>query len=156
MATTELRDAIDSIIVFRADEGRTNAAQLAQTSTGEGVRIPISADLWSKRGVALRGVMLYLIDEYKVDGVLTWELKDALAGAIPASKHHHTANWVKGTVRDALLKLGLVLETHIHPLTRADEGASIKKGLDPKPCVCHKVQADIKESWNKQPVRLGG
>ena len=146
------RDTVDSIIVCRADEGRTNAAQLAQTGTGEGMQIPISADLWSKRGVALLGVMLYLIDEYEVDGVLTWELKEALAGAIPASKHHHTANWIKGTVRDALLKLGLVLETHIHPLIRADEGANIKKGLGSKPCVCHKVQTDIKKSWNKQPV----
>ena len=81
--------------------------------------------------MALLGLMLHAIDEMVDDGNLKWNMSEWLAGAIPASAHHHTAAWIKGATNTACNQLGVARPEQKLFIKTADQGANMAKAWGP-------------------------
>jgi len=106
----------------------------------------ISADLWSKNGVALLGVLSHAIVEIKFEGQDLWVMVEMLAGAIPCKKDRHTGEFVEVATFAELAKTGI--EKPIENIFKAktDRGSNMIKGyeqLDHDPCSDHLIDTSV-------------
>jgi hypothetical protein len=111
--------------------GRQEAAAFVKELKDMGLKVTISGDLWSSHGTALFGIIIHGITK-------DWEMKELLAGAVPARLDSHTGEWVVEQTEEALGKIGLTLDD-IHRALR-DNGANMVKGwggLNDSGCKCH-------------------
>ena len=145
------RTTVDGLISASKESGKAKCVRKTQNILNSGIFPSLSGDLWSKNGMALLGLMLHAIDEMVDDGNLKWNMSEWLAGAIPASAHHHTAAWIKGATNTACNQLGVARPEQQLFIKTADQGANMVKAWDPDPCACHLIQTNIRNSWSKQP-----
>ena len=97
-----------------------------------GLKVTLSGDLWSSHGTALFGLVMHGITK-------DWEMKELLAGAIPARLDPHTGEWVITATQEAL-------KTDIHRALR-DNGSNMVKGwenLNDSGCKCHTAALSVK------------
>ena len=90
-----------------------------------GLKVTLSGDLWSSHGTALFGLVMHGITK-------DWEMKELLAGAIPARLDPHTGEWVITAIEEAL-------KTDIH--------RALVKGwenLNDSGCKCHTAALSVK------------
>ena len=65
-----------------------------------GLKVTLSGDLWSSHGTALFGLVMHGITK-------DWEMKELLAGAIPARLDPHTGEWVITATEEALKNIDI-------------------------------------------------
>ena len=81
------RTIVKGHVAAMAEEGKQKTIRLHQTVLGDGLKIVISADLWSKNGIALLGILSHAIVEIKgPDGKMMWQMVELLSGAVPCKK----------------------------------------------------------------------
>ena len=145
------RATVDGLISASKESGKAKCVRKTQSILNSGIFPSLTGDLWSKNGMALLGMMLHAIDEMVEAGKLRWNMDEWLAGAIPASTHHHTAQWIKGASNTACNQLGMARPEQQLFLKGSDQGANMVKAWDSDPCACHLIQTNVRNSWSKQP-----
>ena len=94
---------VKSVVAVLADKGRQNGAETVSLLLAAGVKVTISADLWSKNGCALLGILLHgILRLSQLDGKHKWSMVEKLAGAVPCRHDRHTGEYVLEASLDAL------------------------------------------------------
>ena len=131
-----------------AVEGKAKTTKLHEIVLVQNkLRLVISADLWSKNGVALLGILSHAILEVKdPKGQLMWQMVEVLAGAIPCKKDRHTGEYVEIATFKELAKYGVSAPTEEIFKSKTDRGSNMLKGyenLDNDPCTDHLIDTSV-------------
>ena len=130
-----------------AVEGRAKTSLLHSLVLEAGFRIVVSADLWSKNGVALLGILSHAIVELVDDkGAPVWLMVELLSGAVPCKKYRHTGAYVETATFGELAKTGIDKPTEQIFKAKTDRGSNMIKGydkLDHDPCTDHLIHTSV-------------
>ena len=76
-------------------KGKETGKETVTLLLADGIKVTISADLWSKNGCALLGILLHGILRHKLpNGTYQWCMVEQLAGAVPCRSERHTGEYV--------------------------------------------------------------
>jgi len=139
-----------------AVEGKAKATTLHKIVENNGLKIVISADLWSKNGVALLGILSHaIIETTNEKGDLVWSMVEVLSGAIPCKKDRHTGEYVEIATFEQLSKLGIAKPVESIFKAKSDRGSNMLKGyekLSQDPCADHLIDTSVKSYFDHEAV----
>ena len=138
---------IKSVVAVLAEKGRKNGAETVAMLLADGIKVTISADLWSKNGCALLGILLHgILRQKKLCGKYKWLMTEKLAGAVPCRKDRHTGDYVLEASLDALRPLGITDPDEQVFRGKTDRGSNMVKGyetLKHDPCADHLLETSV-------------
>lgn len=135
--------------------GRDNATEFVKILLDKEILITLSADLWSKNGVALLGILAHgILRKRIVDSASAgpgpvrykWCMVEKLVAALPCKEVSHTGEWIFEATTASLSKAGM--DTPVHQVFRAktDRASNMISGyaeLKHDPCACHVIETDV-------------
>ena len=138
---------IKSGVSLLAVKGRENATEIVAIQLNSKQKLSISADLWSKNGCALLGILLHgILRELLPSGRYKWVMFEKLAGAVPCRADRHTGEYVLEASISELEKLGITDPNEQIFRGKTDRGSNMVKGyetLKHDPCVDHLIETSI-------------
>ena len=138
-----------------ANEGKAKTTRLHDIVLEAGLRIVISADLWSKNGVAILGILSHAIVEIKSTSGLMWHMVELLTGAVPCKKDRHTGQYVETATFAQLAELGINSPVEQIFKAKTDRGSNMIKGyesLSHDPCADHLIDSAVKFFYSHEAV----
>jgi len=141
------RRTIKSVVSVLAEKGKANGAKAVAKILADGNKVSLSADLWSKNGCALLGILLHgILREKLLSGKFRWSMVEKLAGAVPCRNDRHTGEYVLEASLDAIRPLGITDPDEQVFRGKTDRGSNMVKGyetLKHDPCCDHLLETDV-------------
>ena len=138
---------IKSHVSQMAVKGRENGAETVALLLKDGMKVTISADLWSKNGCALLGILFHgILRQPLLGGKYKWCMVEKLAGAVPCRDSRHTGEYVFEASIAELEKLGIDDPNEQVFRGKTDRGSNMVKGyekLKHDPCCDHLLETSI-------------
>ena len=138
---------IKSNVSLMALKGKENGKETVTLLLEDGIKVTISADLWSKNGCALLGILLHGILRHKLpNGKYQWCMVEKLAGAVPCRSERHTGEYVFEASIAEWEKLGITDPNEQVFRGKTDRGSNMVKGyedLKHDPCCDHLIETSI-------------
>ena len=136
-----------------ANEGRSDCGDFVNRVRADGRKPVVSADLWSKNGVALLGSLLHAME--RPGNSMPWWLGEKLASARPCAQDRHTGSYVEQASFEEWDKVEIKNPPEDLFCAKTDRGSNMIKGyatIRQSPCVEHIYQRHARKYADHEAV----